>query len=185
MGGGVAMGGGGGHEKKGSLAPKRKKKKRVGFVLDLAPLVDIAFLLLSFFMFTTNMLQPQTMEMAIPREETEVEVRASELMSLYVRKDGKLFYKLGIDGEYIPVTLEKLGSVAYRENMRPGAENRLITALKISSESLYGRAVQVLDALNQAEVAISDSLAVRGMKRDRKFSIAPFTDKELEELSAL
>jgi biopolymer transport protein ExbD len=30
------------------------KKKRVGFVLDLAPLVDIAFLLLTFFMFTAK-----------------------------------------------------------------------------------------------------------------------------------
>ncbi len=30
------------------------KKKRVGFVLDMTPLVDIAFLLLTFFMFTAK-----------------------------------------------------------------------------------------------------------------------------------
>ncbi|MBC8144279.1 MAG: biopolymer transporter ExbD, partial [bacterium] len=45
--------GGGGKSKKGG----KKKVKRVGFKLDMTPLVDVAFLLLTFFMFATTMSQ--------------------------------------------------------------------------------------------------------------------------------
>ena len=61
-------GGGGGltHERaKRGKHSKRKKKKRIGFHLDMTPLVDITFLLLTFFMFTTTMATPQVMEMSI------------------------------------------------------------------------------------------------------------------------
>ena len=73
-GGGEALGGGA--KQKRGKSGKRKSKGRVGFRLDMTPLVDITFLLLTFFMFTTSMTTPQTMEMNVPPElEKEVEVR--------------------------------------------------------------------------------------------------------------
>src|SRR4028118_1529226 len=93
MGGGGESLGGGGHERRGSKANKRKKKKRVGFRLDMTPLVDIAFLLLTFFMLTTTMVTPQVMEMSIPPDTEDVQVAESDLFTLFIRKDGKLFSK--------------------------------------------------------------------------------------------
>ena len=110
------MGGGG-----GSLGPqpkakrgknsKRKKKKRVGFVLDMTPLVDIAFLLLTFFMFTTTMVTPQIMEMSVPPDvENQVEVKQSELFTILIRKDDSVFYYQGIleETQAQPVTMKAL-----------------------------------------------------------------------------
>lgn len=71
MAGGGSLGGG--HKPKRGKHSKRKSKKRVGFVLDMTPLVDITFLLLTFFMFTTTMATPQVMEMSVPPEQ-DVEV---------------------------------------------------------------------------------------------------------------
>ena len=62
-GGGEALGGGGKPKRGGG--GKRKKKSRVGFRLDMTPLVDITFLLLTFFMLTTSMITPQKMEMFV------------------------------------------------------------------------------------------------------------------------
>jgi len=44
----------------------RKKKKRIGVRIDMTPMVDVAFLLLTFFMLTTTMNKPQTMEINLP-----------------------------------------------------------------------------------------------------------------------
>ena len=66
---------GGGEKQRRGKAGKRKSKKRLGFRLDMTPLVDITFLLLTFFMLTTSMITPQTMEMSVPPEiDTPIEV---------------------------------------------------------------------------------------------------------------
>ncbi len=92
MAGGGTLGAGRERAKRGKPS-KRKHKKRVGFVLDMTPLVDIAFLLLTFFMFTTTMTTPQIMQMFIPPDiKTDIKVKCSELFTLRVRGDGKIFY---------------------------------------------------------------------------------------------
>jgi len=184
------MGGGG-----GSLGPqpkakrgknsKRKKKKRVGFVLDMTPLVDIAFLLLTFFMFTTTMVTPQIMEMKLPQGDDPVEVIDDDLFSILIRKDDSVFYYRGIleNTQLQPVTLKALKTVCIEENMRPGKENKTITALKSDTSASFGRLVRVLDILNEAEMDIVKKMS--GQKRERKFTLAPVDPKELEAMKDL
>lgn len=183
------MGGGGGSlgpqpKPKRGKSSKRKKKKRVGFVLDMTPLVDIAFLLLTFFMFTTTMVTPQIMEMSVPPEvDKQVEVKQSELMTIIIRGDDSVFYYQGILEENQPqsVTLKSLRTVCLEENMKQ--VNRLVTALKADTSSSYGRLIQVLDVLNLAEGDIVMKMA--GQKRERKFTLAPVDPKELEVIKDL
>lgn len=115
------MAGGGGaleipeRQKRGKIV-RRKKKKRIGFRIDLTPLVDITFLLLTFFMFTTTMLKPQIMEMRIPPEMyAKVEVRASELLTLMLTADNKLYWYKGIADQNNPpqeIPISKLRALA-------------------------------------------------------------------------
>ncbi|MFH1049692.1 MAG: biopolymer transporter ExbD [bacterium] len=163
---------------------KRKKKKRVGFHLDMTPLVDITFLLLTFFMFTTTMAAPQVMEMSIPPELLlNVEVKESELMTLTVRKDGEIFWNIGTD-EPEKVKLEKIRDLSERENLKKTVRNKLITSLKVSPEASYGLVVNILDELNLAEVKISEVIGSEKdeegnpTKRKRKFTLANFTDDD-------
>lgn len=189
------MAGGGGaleipeRQKRGKIA-RRKKKKRIGFRIDLTPLVDITFLLLTFFMFTTTMLKPQIMEMRIPPEMyAKVEVRASELLTLMLTPDNKLYWYKGIPDPNNPpqeIPISKLRALAIEKNLEPMVKNRLITVLKISPEANYARVVEILDELNQAEIpiteAISKELDEKGepVKRQRKFTIAPLTEEDLK-----
>jgi len=182
------MGGGG-----GSLGPqpkpkrgknsKRKKKKRVGFVLDMTPLVDIAFLLLTFFMFTTTMVTPQIMEMSVPQDDKNVEVIDKQLFNVIIRSDDSIFVYRGLLEQNVPepISLKALRAKCVEENM--AQVNDLITALKSDTSSTYGRLVQVLDVLNLAEGDIVMKMA--GQKRERKFTLAPVDPKELEAIKDL
>ncbi len=190
-------GGGGGltppeRQKRGKHS-RRKKKKRIGFSLDMTPLVDITFLLLTFFMFTTTMLKPQIMEMKLPPEWlVEVEVRASELFTINLLEDGEVWYFTGIASADNPV--RKIGYDEIREkaielNLKPNVKNRLITVLKIDKNAKYENVIKILDELNLAEVPITEAITKdidpetgEPMRRKRKFTIAPLTEDDLKKI---
>lgn len=180
-GGGEALGSGGGKPKRGAQNSKRKKKKRIGFKLDMTPLVDIAFLLLTFFMLTTTMTTPQTMKMQVPPEDnTPVDVKESELFTLMIRHDSKLFWKIGQDPAQ-PLQLGELRKLAKEKNLEQ--KNKLIELVAIDSEVPYGAVIGVLDVLNQAEFDITAEM--KGEKRERKFTVSNLTDEQKKEIDPL
>lgn len=79
----------------------KKKPKKLSTRVDLTPMVDLAFLLLTFFMLATSMIKPQTMEIALPtkddkvKEEDKTKVKASKAITIVMGKNNKLFYYFG------------------------------------------------------------------------------------------
>lgn len=181
-GGGEALGGGG--KQRRGKGGKRKAKKRVGFRLDMTPLVDITFLLLTFFMLTTSMITPQTMEMNVPPESEPIDVKMSRLFTIVIRNDGKLFVQpTGLD-EIRATTAAELRRAVIDRNVE--LKNECIVTLKSDPNVAYGNVVSVLDLLNQAEPAIIQGLRQNGVnERRRIFTVAPFTDKDREEVAGL
>lgn len=85
-------GGGGKHQK------KRAKKGHVH--MDMTPMVDLAFLLLTFFILATSLSKPKTMEIIYPKEVKEDDVKtkvADELATtlLIGEEDEHIFYYSG------------------------------------------------------------------------------------------
>lgn len=179
--GAVDLGGGGSRHKKGGGV---KKPKRVGFVLDMTPLVDVAFLLLTFFMFATTMSQPQIMEMAIPPSlDVPVEVQASRLLTIYVRDDGRLFYNTGLDPRMTPLEESELSNFLVQRNAEKG--NELITSLKVDPRAKYARLIDVLDRMNLAEGELIERYRADNMTRERRFAIVSMTEEDKQELAKL
>ena len=173
---------------------KRKKKKRIGFKLDMTPLVDITFLLLTFFMFTTTMLKPQIMEMKLPPEIGDVEVKGSELFTLYLTNENKIYWVYNVpDDQNKPeeILIQNLKAKAVEMNLKPMVKNKLITSLKIDKDAKYENVIKILDELNLAEIPITDEV-IKDKEPDgtptvrkRKFTVAPFEEKDkklIEEL---
>lgn len=187
-GGGEALGGGPKQKRGSSL---RKPKTRVGFKIDMTPLVDITFLLLTFFMFTTTMASPQVMEMSVPPERKEaVEVRESDLFTIFLTEENKLYWRKGTNPPE-ETDVSKVQNLAIRQHLDAVDPNKIITALKVSNDATYEYVVDVLDELNLAESQIQTE--VRKMTdengeqkvRERRFTIADITEEELEELEAV
>jgi biopolymer transport protein ExbD len=147
----------------GKVAKKHKKKRRLGVRVDMTPMVDVAFLLLTFFMLTTVFSKPQTMEINLPPDEkATVEVAESNLLTLRVAKDGTVLWNAGV---------EKPEKIAFADLhkfllQRNQANPKLITLLKFDREGTYNTMVDMMDELNIANIT--------------RFSIAPMTPSDLD-----
>lgn len=154
-----------GHGKKKG---KKKKKRRLGVKIDNTPMVDVAFLLLTFFMLTTSMNKPQTMEINLPPDnKTTVEVAQSNLMTVRVKEDGSIYWNIATDPPE-KVEFKGLRALMVQRNQ---ANPKLITLIKIDRKGKYQMMVDIMDEMNLANVT--------------RFSLAPMEDADKKILSAL
>src|SRR6266542_4313197 len=84
------------HGKKGKGI--HRPKRRVGIRIDMTPMVDVAFLLLIFFMVTTVFRTPQALEINLPPDENvKIEVAESKVLRVRVLPDDRAYWKRGTD----------------------------------------------------------------------------------------
>ena len=161
----MAGGGGGAPEPRSHGKKKRKKGRRLGIRIDMTPLVDVAFLLLTFFMLTTSMTRPQTMEINLPPDpEAKVELAESNLLTLRVDESSKIYWAIGIE---LP---EKVEFANLRDLLREKSANpKLVTLVKVDRKSKYQTMVDIMDELNLANIT--------------RFSLAPLADKDKEMIA--
>jgi biopolymer transport protein ExbD len=136
--------------------PSRRARKR-DVEVDMNPMVDLAFLLLTFFMLATTFIKPQAMELMVPAKpkaediEKEMPVKESKTMSLVLHETKVIWYK-GItnpDADSILYTDRALLDLLGRMN---NEIDGLVVLIKPLPESDFENLVLVLDALNIAGV---------------------------------
>ena len=135
--------------KKAGKGKKRKKARRLGIRIDMTPLVDVAFLLLTFFMYTTSMSRPQTMEINLPPDEkVKVEIAESNLLTLRVTDKGDIFWAFGLDAP------KKVEYKLLRDFLKDKANSnpKLVVLLKMDRAAKYNLMVNLIDEFNLANV---------------------------------
>ena len=144
----------GGGKKKGKGRGKKSSPR-----VDMTPMVDLAFLLITFFMLTTTFSKPQTMQLNMPDKNDETkntsDAPASATVTLLLGENDKIYWFHGLPAEaklevtdYSP---EGLRSLILKKTAEIGKDkdgNRIIIIIKPLDKSKYKNTVDVLDEMN-------------------------------------
>jgi len=130
-----------------------KKLKRVGIKIDMTPMVDVAFLLLIFFMSTSQFDPPQKAPIVLPNSHSNLKVPESDVLVLAIDKNSALYWQIGKNPQQDTdmASLEQLVLDQRRRNPR------LRVAIKADKDSDYGVMEDVM-AIMQKTNTITFSL---------------------------
>lgn len=141
----------------------RSKKQNTG--VDLTAMVDLAFLLITFFMLTTSLAKPQSMDLTMPDKSDQVdtpdlEAKESKTMTILLGKDRQLKYYMGrFDAPYLG---EGPNDSAYgkdgirqillqkRANLKAKGlvdKEGLVVLIKATDNATYADMVDILDEM--------------------------------------
>lgn len=159
---------GGGHKK----GPGVKKGKKLSTRVDLTPMVDLGFLLITFFVFTTTMSKPTAMSMNEPKDdpENQLKVKNSGAMTILLGKADQVYYYYG---ELVAETIsEQFKSSNFKEirdlisaKKKATPLGDLMYIIKADKEATFKNAIDILDEMtvtavppgHYAEVDITDT----------------------------
>lgn len=137
-----------GHKK----GPGVKKAKKASTRVDLTPMVDLGFLLITFFIFTTTMSQPTSMNLAMPKDTDKPDeinkVKESGSLTLMLGKGNVIYYYFGND----PATMQTTGYKDLRkiilDKKKSTPADDLFIIIKPDKDASYKNAVDVLDEMS-------------------------------------
>jgi len=132
-----------GGKKKGG----KRAKRRVGIRIDMTPMVDVAFLLLIFFMVTTVFRKPQALEINLPPDnKSTVSVAQSKVLEIRVLPD-RAYWRNSADPWARSAVLDL---TAIFEKYSSDAAK--IVLVKVDREAKFNDMVRIIDELDLARL---------------------------------
>ena len=134
-----------------------KKKRRIGVSIDMTPMVDVAFLLLIFFMTTTQFQPPERDKIELPKSNSEAKSPESDVITIAVTKLPAInvIYKVhtadGLLEQRIPINPATLTTDLGPALMRARAASPSArVVVKMDQGAHYGIVADMVAGLQQA-----------------------------------
>jgi len=161
----------GGHKK----GPGVKKAKKMSTRIDLTPMVDLGFLLITFFMYTTTLAKPKTMEINMPYDkhiDEPQKVKSSTALTVLLSKSHRVYYYKGIGDDsskspdievtnFNQVTGIRSNIIAQKKSVDSlkqlgllGPKDFTTVLIKPDSTSTYSDMVNMLDEMNINDITV-------------------------------
>jgi biopolymer transport protein ExbD len=140
---------------------KKKGRKKMSTRIDLTPMVDLGFLLVTFFMLTTTFSKPQTMEINLPvkpkeevTEEEQNAVKASKALTLIIDGENKIYWYQGIPGKDNVPILTNFSADGIRKILveKNSTVQDMVVLIKPTDEANYKNVVDILDEMNISNI---------------------------------
>ncbi|MBB6502277.1 ExbD/TolR family protein [Pedobacter cryoconitis] len=161
----------GGGKKGGKVRSKKASTK-----VDLTAMVDLAFLLITFFMLTTTLNKPIAMDIAKPdkddKSDARLELRASQTMTILLGKNNKVAWYMGEAGKSAP-TVQSFSEVRKsilenKQKVQAASGKSIVMVIKPTSGATYKNFVDIMD-----------ELAITGIKSAPAIDDVNITDAEV------
>lgn len=145
----------------GGKGDKKVRSKKQSTRVDLTAMVDLAFLLITFFILTTTLQKPKAMDLVMPdkdeKNDNQLPVPETRTMTILLGAKNKVEWYIGMPSK--PLTapvVEGYGKDGIRKSLiEKGKEikaasggKEMIVLVKPSDKSTYENMVSIMDELN-------------------------------------
>ena len=159
--------------------------------VDLTPMVDLGFLLITFFMLTTTLAKPQIMPVVMPEKDVKIEdlqaTKESQVLTLMLGGNDKVYYYEGITDAKLDSTdysaeglrkviLDKKDRVKQqwgeteKDDLKNPGQKKLISKLNViikpTKDSRYKNIVDAFDEMKITNVALYVLLDISKQEED-------------------
>jgi biopolymer transport protein ExbD len=143
---------GGGHKK----GPGVKKSKKLSTRVDLTPMVDLGFLLITFFIFTTTMSSPTALKLNLPKDtekpDEQNKLKESAALTVMPSKANYVYYYEGLDPSKLQQTTFKGVRDIILDKKRRTDPKDFMVIIKPTQDATYKNTVDMLDEMTIDEV---------------------------------
>ncbi|MFC4815824.1 ExbD/TolR family protein [Flavobacterium sp. GCM10023249] len=153
----------------GKKGDKKVRSKKSNAKVDLTAMVDLAFLLITFFMLTTSLSKPQSMDLGLPdkeekpEDEKPIDVADDRTMTILLGENNKVKWYYGrVDSPIEGPSESTYGRAGIRQEILKKVQSvpakyndktkGLIVIIKMDKKTNYKNMVDILDEMAIAKV---------------------------------
>ncbi len=140
-----------------------KKKRRLSIRIDMTPMVDIAFLLLIFYMATTQFKPPEQKEVTLPVSHSQIELPSKDKIMITVTSQDSVFVDYverveeeingqtvnKLDRVYIETTPFQVGSIVNQIRAR---NLSALVIIKADKDAKFGTMQKIMDTMVESNL---------------------------------
>ncbi|MBD8083762.1 ExbD/TolR family protein [Chryseobacterium caseinilyticum] len=139
----------------------KRRSRQASIRVDMTPMVDLGFLLITFFMFTTNFSKPNTMDVKLPAKNitgTKTEINEKNQITFILGKENRIFYHQSSAGklnsenlketEFTDAGITKIITEAYKN--APLQENFTVI-IEPTQDANYKNFVDIFDNVSASQ----------------------------------
>lgn len=131
-------------------------QKKHNLKIDMTPMVDLGFLLISFFVITAEMSKPMTLDLNMPKEGPPIPVGESDALTVLLGKDNVIYYYQGnwkdavMSNEIFQTSFSTKRVIREKQqqldsnNIKEG-RNGLMLLIKPNEDAIYSNVIDMLD----------------------------------------
>ena len=148
------------------------RAKKQSTRIDMTPMVDLAFLLLTFFILTTTFLKPTIIKLTMPEPAADPArlpmLKEKNAFSVVLAEDDKIYWWIGLDAPASPTNYSKDGirKILLEESK---ANPDLMVLIKPMEKSRYENIVDILDEVGITKI---ERYAIVKVSEDDKEKVA-------------
>ena len=137
-------------------AQGKVRRVRASTHIDMTPMVDLAFLLLTFFMLTTSFFKPYSLDVTLPEKATDTNaappIQDDKALTLVLGEHNKIYTYMGQPSAAMKVTDYSAHGVRKLLLQKNASVKGLFVFIKPSSKSRYQNVIDILDEIDLANV---------------------------------
>ena len=131
--------------------------KRHSTHLDMTPMVDLAFLLLTFFVLTVTLTNPFAIQIQMPDkpqidDPKPPEVTSERVLTLVLGENDKVYWYHGINNPTVEVTNFSPAGIRQVLLEKNAAIKKMVLLVKPSDKSRYQNVVDILDEIEITDI---------------------------------